>query len=164
MAQVVSYRPCYPLCICDRLPLQDEAAKLDPFGRMKRHSFTLLSGRDARSGTPRTLVHMDIESFAEDTRSPRERMLAGDLYVGDDELAADRLRALALSAQYNATAAADCQERRRLLTELLGSVGQATEIRAPLYCGLWLPDQHRLADLHQLRSGGSGCRQDHYRR
>ena len=77
---------------------------------------------------------MDIESFAEDTRSPRERMLAGDLYISDNELAADRLRALTLSAQYNATAAADCQERRRLLTELLGSVGQATEIRAPLYC------------------------------
>lgn len=78
---------------------------------------------------------MDIESFAEDSRSQRERMLAGDHYIANDpELAADSLRALALSAQYNASAADNPQERRRLLTELLGSMGPDTEIRPPLYC------------------------------
>lgn len=78
---------------------------------------------------------MDIESFAEDSRSQRERMLAGDHYIANDpELAADSLRALALSAQYNASAADNPQQRRRLLTELLGSVGPDTEIRPPLYC------------------------------
>ncbi|MGH3786816.1 MAG: sugar O-acetyltransferase [Pseudonocardiaceae bacterium] len=78
---------------------------------------------------------MDIESIAEDSRSQRERMLAGDLYIANDPaLAADSLRALTLTAQYNACAADNAQQRRRLLTELLGSVGPDTEIRPPLYC------------------------------
>ncbi len=78
---------------------------------------------------------MDIEAVGEDSRSQRERMLAGDLYIADDpELAADSLRALTLTAQYNASAADNPQERRRLLTELLGSVGQDTVIRPPMYC------------------------------
>jgi hypothetical protein len=33
VVQVVSYRSCDVLCICHGFPLQDEPAKLDPFGR-----------------------------------------------------------------------------------------------------------------------------------
>jgi maltose O-acetyltransferase len=68
-----------------------------------------------------------------DGRSMRERMLAGDPYLADDpELAEHSLRALDLMDAYNATSARHPDERRRLLTELLGAVGEGTEIRPPL--------------------------------
>jgi maltose O-acetyltransferase len=61
-------------------------------------------------------------------------MLAGDLYIADDpQLAADSLRALALTREFNASDP-DPQARLALLRELLGSVGEGTEIRPPLYC------------------------------
>ncbi len=63
----------------------------------------------------------------------RERMLAGDPYIADDpELAERSLRAMDLMDAFNATSARNPQERRRLLTELLGAVGEGTEIRPPL--------------------------------
>jgi maltose O-acetyltransferase len=70
-----------------------------------------------------------------DGRSQRERMLAGDLCVVDDPpLAADNLRVLMLTRAFNASDPADAQARLVLLRELLGSVGEGTEIRPPLYC------------------------------
>ena len=70
-----------------------------------------------------------------DGRSQRERMLAGELYIADDpQLAADNLRALILTRQFNASDPADAQARLVLLRELLGSLGEGTEIRPPLYC------------------------------
>src|SRR5687768_17064110 len=61
-----------------------------------------------------------------DPRSMRERMLAGDLYIADDpQLARDSARALALTARYNA------EGRREILTELLGGLGEGSEIRPP---------------------------------
>jgi maltose O-acetyltransferase len=68
-----------------------------------------------------------------DSRSMRERMLTGDLYVADDpELAEHNLRAMDLMDALNATSARDPQKRRRLLTELLGAIGERTQIRPPL--------------------------------
>jgi maltose O-acetyltransferase len=70
-----------------------------------------------------------------DGRSQRERMLAGELYIADDpQLAADNLRALKLAKEFNTSDPADAQARLALLRELLGSVGEGTEIRPPLYC------------------------------
>jgi maltose O-acetyltransferase len=70
-----------------------------------------------------------------DTRTQRERMLAGDLYIADDpELAADSLRAMRLSAQFNASPPDATEERRRILSQLLGSLGEGTEIRPPFHC------------------------------
>jgi len=70
-----------------------------------------------------------------DVRSQRERMLAGELYIADDpQLAADNLRALKLTQEFNASDPADPMARLALLRELLGSVGEGTEIRPPLYC------------------------------
>jgi maltose O-acetyltransferase len=64
----------------------------------------------------------------------RDRMLAGELYIADDpELAEQSRRALDLAAAYNATSARSPEERRRLLEELLGSVGEDTEIRPPFH-------------------------------
>lgn len=81
-----------------------------------------------------TLLRMDQ---APDTaiRSQRERMLAGDLYTADDpELAAERLRALRLSAAFNASLTDAPEERQRILSELLGAIGNDTEIRPPFQC------------------------------
>jgi maltose O-acetyltransferase len=67
------------------------------------------------------------------SRTPKERMLAGELYLADDpEIAADSLKAAELTAAYNATAPADRTGRRRILEELLGSVGEDVELRQPI--------------------------------
>jgi maltose O-acetyltransferase len=72
---------------------------------------------------------------AADGRSQRERMLAGDLYIADDpELAAESLRAQLLCREYNASTPADPEGRQRILAELLGSLGEGTEIRPPFHC------------------------------
>lgn len=62
------------------------------------------------------------------------RMLAGEPYLADDPAIAERNRhALDLAAAYNATAVRATTERRRLLEELLGAIGEGTEIRPPLH-------------------------------
>ncbi len=70
----------------------------------------------------------------DDTRSMRERMLAGDLYLADDpELDEENAVARDLMGAYNATTPRQRPLRRRLLEQLLGSVGEGTELRPPLY-------------------------------
>lgn len=70
-----------------------------------------------------------------DTRSMRERMLAGDLYIADDpQLAVDSAHAQALTHRYNSMDPTDGEGRRALLTELLGEFGPDSEIRPPFYC------------------------------
>ena len=72
--------------------------------------------------------------YADDGRTMKERMLAGDPYLASDEqLGEDGFRALDLVAAYNATTARQKPLRRQLLEELLGSIGEDTEIRPPLY-------------------------------
>ena len=64
----------------------------------------------------------------------RERMLAGDPYIADDpEIGEAGAAALDLVAAYNATSARQRPLRRHLLEQLLGAVGEDTEIRPPLY-------------------------------
>jgi maltose O-acetyltransferase len=73
--------------------------------------------------------------MADDARSMRQRMLDGDRYIADDpELAQDNQRAMVLIEAFNSSTAADPDERRRLLSELLGDFGAGSEIRPPLYC------------------------------
>jgi len=70
-----------------------------------------------------------------DARTQRERMLAGDLYIADDpELARDSQRAQTLVQQFNHSVPSDTDMRRRILDELLGSLGDGTEIRPPFHC------------------------------
>jgi maltose O-acetyltransferase len=74
-------------------------------------------------------------SINEDGRSQRERMLAGDLYNADDpDLKEDGRRTMRLVEQYNKTSIDEPKERGRILTELLGSVGDGVEIRPPFHC------------------------------
>ena len=62
-------------------------------------------------------------------------MLAGEPYLaGDPELSAERLRAAELTKAYNESSPTDPAERTRLLGELLGSLGEDSELRPPFYC------------------------------
>lgn len=72
--------------------------------------------------------------FADDPRTNRERMLAGDLYVADDP-ESERIarRATVLVEEYRqAVVAADDARARAVLTELLGSLGEGASIKPPL--------------------------------
>ena len=65
----------------------------------------------------------------------KAKMLAGELYMANDpELAADHLRAQALLAKFNATAAEADAERHQLLTQLLGRIGEGTVVKPMLRC------------------------------
>src|SRR6516225_4929572 len=65
----------------------------------------------------------------------KAKMLAGELYIANDpELAADHLRAQALLAKFNATAAEADAERHLLLTQLLGRIGEGTVVKPTLRC------------------------------
>ncbi|MEO8798928.1 MAG: sugar O-acetyltransferase [Polyangiaceae bacterium] len=71
----------------------------------------------------------------DDPRTQRERMLAGDLYLASDpELQQLLLRAARLVERFNRASVDHATERSFILHELLGSIGEGTEIRAPFYC------------------------------
>ena len=60
-------------------------------------------------------------------------MLAGELYLADDALAAEHHRAVDLTERYNRLAPGD-PGRRRILLELLGSFGEGSVLRSPFRC------------------------------
>lgn len=69
-----------------------------------------------------------------DNRSMRRRMLAGDLYIArDPELGRISRRAQSLMQVFNAPST-PIGERSRVMGQLLGSMGEDVEIRAPFYC------------------------------
>jgi maltose O-acetyltransferase len=77
---------------------------------------------------------MTTQPLDGDSRTMRERMLAGDLYIADDpELAEQNAVAMDLMAAYNATTSRQEPLRLHLLEKLLGAVGEGTAIRPPLY-------------------------------
>lgn len=72
--------------------------------------------------------------FDGDTRSNRERMLAGDLYIADDpeSLRLSR-RAAGLAEAYRHAVLADSQAARALLEALVGKLGDGAVVRPPLF-------------------------------
>ena len=71
----------------------------------------------------------------DDGRTMFERMLAGDLYMADNpQIEAAALESARLQDRYNATGAEECDLRRTLLEQLLGSIGEGTVIRPPFRC------------------------------
>src|SRR5439155_21042954 len=75
-----------------------------------------------------------VRRVNKETRSQRERMLAGDLYIADDpDLARESRRAAELYGAYNASPP-DRAARASILADLLGSFGEESEIRPPFYC------------------------------
>ena len=73
--------------------------------------------------------------MADPERSMWDRMLAGELYIADDQriLEASQ-RTMALLQEINHAPAADALLRRQLFTELLAEYGEGAEIRPPFYC------------------------------
>ena len=69
-----------------------------------------------------------------DRRSMRDRMRDGDLYIADEEIAREIHAGMALTDQLNRTPASDQDQRRQILTKLLGAFGAASDIRSPFYC------------------------------
>jgi len=69
-----------------------------------------------------------------DTRTEKQKMLAGDLYIADcPELAADNRRASEWMDRYNASVACPPPERLAMLKEIFGSVGEGVNIRPPFH-------------------------------
>ncbi|HRO48537.1 MAG TPA: sugar O-acetyltransferase [Hyphomicrobium sp.] len=69
------------------------------------------------------------------SRSQKQKMLAGELYVADDpELVADNRRISDWLDRYNATNTRMQAERQALLEEVFASVGAGCNIRPPFYC------------------------------
>ncbi len=63
----------------------------------------------------------------------KERMLAGELYLADDpEIDADVAQARLRSEAFNSTAADDVEGRHKALTDLVGELGEGSEVRPPL--------------------------------
>ena len=65
----------------------------------------------------------------------KQRMLRGELYLANDpELVAARLRTRVLLHRYNASSPEAVAERRVLLLELFGKLGERFEIEPPFFC------------------------------
>ncbi|MFT4164851.1 MAG: sugar O-acetyltransferase [Microlunatus sp.] len=72
--------------------------------------------------------------FADDPRTNRERMLAGDLYIADDPENGRRAqRAVQLAHGYHQASLADPLAAIPLLAELLGTLGEGAYVKPPLY-------------------------------
>ena len=69
------------------------------------------------------------------TRSEKQKMLAGELYIAScPEIAADNARASAWMDRYNASNMLTQEERHSLLREMLAAVGEGANIRPPFHC------------------------------
>ncbi|WP_348788819.1 sugar O-acetyltransferase [Leifsonia sp. NPDC080035] len=78
---------------------------------------------------------MTTDYFAGDSRTNRERMLAGDLYLGGEDPESVRIaqRAVQLADAYHRAAIADEAAARPLLAELVGTLGDGAFVKPPLY-------------------------------
>lgn len=75
-----------------------------------------------------------VDYFADDPRTNRQRMLAGDLYISDDpDNERESKRAVKLQSLYTAAYAEDPDGARPILADLLGSLGEDAHIKPPLY-------------------------------
>ena len=68
-------------------------------------------------------------------KSMRERMLAGEPYIAlDPELDGMQARAQRLLHTFNMSTPDDADQRRWLLQELFGAIGEGSEVKPPFYC------------------------------
>jgi maltose O-acetyltransferase len=69
------------------------------------------------------------------SKTEKQKMLAGELYrPGSPELAADEAANKAWLVRYNAAGALPASERRVLLAEHFGRVGNGAVVRPPFFC------------------------------
>lgn len=64
----------------------------------------------------------------------KQRMLAGELYQFDEELAADSRRAAELTHRINSMSPAEPEHLLSLFNELFAAFGEGTHIRPPVVC------------------------------
>lgn len=64
----------------------------------------------------------------------KQKMLAGELYRPDAELAADQAATKEWLVRYNAALAQPVSERHKMLSERLAHVGNGAVIRPPFFC------------------------------
>ncbi|MCH3975138.1 MAG: sugar O-acetyltransferase [Bifidobacterium tibiigranuli] len=77
---------------------------------------------------------MAKDYFAGDSRSNRERMLAGDLYIAEDpDNARLSRRATQLSDLYHRAYVTNEDESRHFLEELIGNLGEGAYVKPPLF-------------------------------
>jgi maltose O-acetyltransferase len=73
------------------------------------------------------------DHFADDPRSNRERMLAGELYIADDpQSAVVAQRAVRLLEEYRLQVIAEDPAARDTLRSVLGTLGEGAHIKPPL--------------------------------
>jgi maltose O-acetyltransferase len=68
------------------------------------------------------------------SQSEKQKMLAGELFRPDAEIAADQAVTKAWLVRYNAALASPVSERHALLSERLARVGVGAVIRPPFFC------------------------------
>jgi acetyltransferase-like isoleucine patch superfamily enzyme len=73
-------------------------------------------------------------SEVEIMKTEKEKMLSGELYRVDDELTKERNQAQLLTFEYNQTSPIETDKRRKILEELLGSIGENVTIEAGFRC------------------------------
>jgi len=75
------------------------------------------------------------EKYSEgDSRSNRERMLAGDLYISDDpENARLQQRGVQLADAYHRAVVAADPRAREILKDLVGTLGEDVQVNSPLF-------------------------------
>jgi maltose O-acetyltransferase len=84
-------------------------------------------------GSVRWLGVTDNRSDQMQTRTEKEKMLAGESYnILDADLIAERQKAKELIRLYNLSEAGE--ERQKIIEQLLGHIGQNSIIEAPFYC------------------------------
>ncbi|BAY12327.1 transferase hexapeptide repeat protein [Calothrix sp. NIES-2098] len=68
-------------------------------------------------------------------KTEKQKMLAGELYFAEDpELVGENKRACRLLRMYNATTEEQQEQRRQILQELFGKIGQKASIVPPFHC------------------------------
>ncbi len=68
-------------------------------------------------------------------KTEKQKMLAGELYFADDpELVAEMKQASRILRMYNSTTEEQEEQRRQILQELFGKVGQKISIVPPFHC------------------------------
>lgn len=75
-----------------------------------------------------------IDHFAGDSRTNRERMLAGDLYIADDPQSATLAqRAVRLMGEFTAAYALDAEAAQDVARDLIGQLADDAHIKPPIF-------------------------------
>ena len=101
-------------------------------------------------GNVRSMRRPSLDAMTESTKTMRERMLAGELYIADDPvLGEESARAQSLSHRYNTMDPTDAAGRRAVMEELLGAFGEDSEV-PPVPLRLRLQHDDRGAHVREL--------------